>query len=215
TLDVISRGRLELGIGAGWKEDEYRAYGFPFGLPSERIARLDEAASIIKLMWSGKPATYRGKYYAVYGAVCKPGPVQPGGPRLWIGGGGEKLTLRVAAKHADACNFSGLSTSLETFKRKVEVLERHCEAVGRKPGEIVKSVTLELLLGKDEAEARENERRAPPSRSPEARFVGTPSRCLSFLQGYVDAGASYFMLHVEDLLPGMELFVKDVLPSFR
>jgi len=215
TLDVISGGRLELGIGAGWKEDEYRAYGFHFGLPKERIERLEEAASIIKLMWSGKPATYRGKYYAILGAICKPEPVRPGGPRLWIGGGGEQLTLRVAAKHADACNFSGLSTSLKTFRRKLEALERHCQSIGRKSNEIVKSVTLELLLGKDEAEARRIERSAPFSRSPEDRFVGTPSRCISLLQDFIDAGASYFMLHIEDLLPSMELFEKDVLTSFR
>ncbi|MGQ9513840.1 MAG: TIGR03560 family F420-dependent LLM class oxidoreductase [Thermoproteota archaeon] len=215
TLDVISEGRLELGIGAGWKEDEYKAYGYPFRRPKERIAQLDEAASIIKLMWSGKQATYRGRYYTILNAVCKPMPVQPGGPRLWIGGGGEKLTLRVTAKHADACNFSGLSTSLETFRRKMEVLEYHCQAVGRNSSDIVKSVTLELILGKDEAEARQKERNAPFSRSPETRFVGNPSKCLSFLQNYIDAGASYFMLHIEDLLPGIEIFEKEVLPSFR
>ncbi len=215
TLDIISDGRLELGMGAGWKEDEYRAYGYPFGPPAERIARLDEAVSIIKLMWSGKPVTFRGKYYNVLEAVCRPKPAQPEGPRLWIGGGGEQLTLRVTAKHADACNFSGLSTSLQKFQRKVAILERHCRSVGRRPDEIVKSVTLELILGKDEDEARQNERQAPPSRSPENRFVGTPSHCISFLQGFIDSGASYFMLHVEDLLSSLNLFEKDVLPSFR
>jgi alkanesulfonate monooxygenase SsuD/methylene tetrahydromethanopterin reductase-like flavin-dependent oxidoreductase (luciferase family) len=84
TLDVISEGRLELGIGAGWKEDEYRAYGYRFGSAAERIRRLEEAAAIIKLMWSGKPVTFQGKYYQVFDAMCRPGPVQPGGPTLWI-----------------------------------------------------------------------------------------------------------------------------------
>jgi len=215
TLDIVSDGRLELGMGAGWKEDEYRAYGYPFEPPAKRIARLEEAVRIIKLMWSGEPVTFQGKYYTVLEAVCRPKPVQPGGPRLWIGGGGEQLTLRVMAKHADACNFSGVSISLQAFQRKVAILERHCQSVGRKPDEIVKSVTLELILGKDEGEARRNERQAHPSSSPENRFVGTSSQCISLLQGFIDSGASYFMLQVEDLLSSLNLFEKDVLPSFR
>ena len=215
TLDVISDGRLELGMGAGWKEDEYRAYGYPFGRAAERIARLDEAATILKLMWTGKPVTFQGKYYRISEAVCRPKPVQPGGPSLWIGGGGEQLTLRVTSKHANACNFSGLSTSLKTFQRKVAVLERHCRSVGRSPNEIVKSVTLELVLGRNDEEARQRERHVPPSRSPEMRFVGTPSRCISLLQRFIDLGASYFMLHMEDLLPSLDLFEKEVSPSFH
>lgn len=215
TLDVISDGRLELGMGAGWKEDEYRAYGYAFDLPKIRIARLDEAASIVKLMWSGEPVTFRGRYYRVLDAVCRPKPVQKNGPNLWIGGGGEQLTLRVAAKHADACNFSGLSTSIQVFRRKLAILERHCDSIGRRPQEIVKSVTLEVVLGKDDEEARRNERLAPGSRSADARFVGTPSRLISSLQEFMDSGASYFMLHAEDLLSSMDLFERDVLPSFR
>lgn len=215
TLDVISGGRFELGMGAGWKEDEYVAYGYPFGSAAERIGRLDEAAAIIKLMWSGKPATLQGKYYSVQNAVCRPQPTKPGGPPLWIGGGGEQLTLRVTAKHADACNFSGPSISLQTFQRKIEILERHCQSVGRNPNEITKSATLELILGKDDDTARHNERQAPPSEAPKERFVGTPSNCVSLLQRFIDAGASYFMLHIEDLLPSLDLFQKEVLPSFH
>jgi F420-dependent oxidoreductase-like protein len=214
TLDAISGGRLELGMGAGWKEDEYRAYGYPFGSAAERIRRLDEAASIIKLMWSGKPITFQGKYYHVLDAVCRPAPVHVGGPPLWIGGGGEELTLRVVAKYADACNFSGLSTSPETFQKKLAVLERHCKSVKRRIDDIVKSVTLELVLGEDEAEARQREREAPPSLAPERRFVGTSSGCISLLQRFIDLGASYFMLHIEDLLPSIDLFEKEVMPSF-
>ena len=215
TLDTISRGRLELGMGAGWKEDEYRAYGYPFGSAAERIRRLDEAAAIVKLMWSGKPVTFQGNYYHVLDAVCRPEPVHPGGPPLWIGGGGEELTLRVVAKYADACNFSGLSTSLQTFQKKLAALERHCQSVGRRIDDIVKSVTLELVLGKNEGEARQREREAPPSLAPQERFVGTPSDCISLLQRFIDLGASYFMLHIEDLLPSFHLFEKEVMPSFR
>jgi F420-dependent oxidoreductase-like protein len=214
TLDVISEGRLELGIGAGWKEDEYRAYGYRFSSAAERIRRLEEAAAIIKLMWSGKPVTFQGKYYHILNAVCRPEPVQPGGPPLWIGGGGEELTLKVAAKYGDACNFSGKSTSLQTFQKKLAALERHCESVGTKIEDIVRSVTLELILGEDEEQARKREREAPPSLTPERRFVGTPSACISLLERFVDLGASYFMLHIEDLLPSIGLFEKEVTPSF-
>jgi F420-dependent oxidoreductase-like protein len=215
TLDAISAGRLELGIGAGWKEDEYRSYGYPFGSAAERIRRLGEAAAIIKLMWSGRPVTFQGRYYNVMEAVCRPEPVQLRGPPLWIGGGGEALTLKVVAKYADACNFSGLSTGLQTFQKKLAALERHCQSVGRRIDDIVKSVTLELILGKNEEEAHRKEREAPPSLAPEERFVGTPSDCISFLQRFIDSGASYFMLHIEDLLPSLDLFENEVLPSFK
>lgn len=215
SLDVISQGRLELGIGAGWKQDEYRAYGFPFGSAAERIRRLDEAAAIIKLLWTGKPVTFRGKYYDVLDAACRPEPAQTGGPPLWIGGGGEQFTLRVVAKHADACNFTGLSTGLETFQKKLAVLERHCRSVGRSIDQIVKSVTLELVLGETDDAARRNARDAPRSLAPEERFVGTPSDCVSYLQRFIDLGASYFMLHMEDLMPSLAIFEKEVLPSFR
>jgi len=215
TLDIISQGRLELGIGAGWKEDEYRAYGFSFGSAAERIRRLDEAAAIIKLMWTGKPVTFQGKYYHVKDAVCRPEPVQSGGPPMWIGGGGEQLTLRVVAKRADVCNFSGLSTGLQTFEKKLAVLERHCGSVGRSIDRIIKSVTLELVLGETDDAARRNARDAPPSRAPEERLVGTPSDCISYLQRFIDLGASYFMLHIEDLLPSLHIFEREVLRSFR
>ena len=215
TLDQISEGRLELGLGAGWKGDEYKAYGYPFGSAAERIRRLDEAASIIRLMWSGRPTTFQGDYYHVFDAICRPVPVQPEGPPLWIGGGGEQLTLRVVAKHADVCNFSGLSTGLETFQKKLASLQQHCHSVGRSIDDIVKSVTLELVLGKNEEQARRRGREVPPSQAPEERFVGTPSECISFLQRFIDAGASYFMLHIEDLLPSLNLFENEVLPSFQ
>lgn len=215
TLDTISEGRLELGLGAGWKEDEHRTYGYRYDSAAERIGRLDEAAAIVKLMWSGKPATFRGKYYQISDAVCRPEPVQPGGPPLWIGGGGERLTLKVAAKHANVCNFSGYPIDLQVFQKKLRALEHHCQSVGRRSEDIVKSVTLELVLGKNEEDARRNEREAPPSVAPEERFVGTPSDCISFLQEFIDSGASYFMLHIEDLLPSFRLFEKEVMPSFQ
>lgn len=214
TLDNISNGRLELGMGAGWKEDEYTAYGYSFDPPPVRIGQLDEAVTLMKRLWTGTPVTFAGQYYQIQEAVCRPKPIQHGGPRLWIGGGGEQLTLKVTATHAEACNFSGLSTSLPTFQHKVTVLNRHCEAIGRNPQEIIKSVTLEIILGRDAREAQHNELTAPPSRTPETRFVGTPNQCIAYLQQYIDAGATYFMLHIEDLFTSLDLFEAGVLPSF-
>lgn len=126
----------------------------------------------------------------------------------------EELTLRVTAKYADVCNFSGLSTSLQTFQKKLAALERHCQFVGRRIEDVVKSVTLELVLGKNETEARQREREAPPSLTPERRFAGTPSACISLLERFIDLGASYFMLHIEDLLPSIHIFEKEVMSSF-
>jgi alkanesulfonate monooxygenase SsuD/methylene tetrahydromethanopterin reductase-like flavin-dependent oxidoreductase (luciferase family) len=214
TLDNISQGRLELGMGAGWKDDEYLAYGYPFGPPRERIEQLDEAVTLMKMMWSGNAVSFQGKYYQITEAVCRPQPVQHGGPRLWIGGGGEQLTLKVTAKHAQACNFSGRSTSLTTFQHKVAVLNRHCASMGRDPNEIIKSVTLEIVLGKTRDDATRREKTAPPSLTPETRFVGTPDQCVAHFQQFIDAGATYFMLHIEDMLTSLELFEHEVLPAF-
>jgi alkanesulfonate monooxygenase SsuD/methylene tetrahydromethanopterin reductase-like flavin-dependent oxidoreductase (luciferase family) len=166
-------------------------------------------------MWSGKPVTFKGKHYQISEAVCKPIPVHSEGLCLWIGGGGEKLTLRVTAKHADACNFSGRSNSLEAFNRKLEILEKHCQAIGRRFEDIVKSVTLELILGENKKEAHRKERCAPKSISPETRFVGTPSECINFLQKFVNSGATYIMIHAEDILSSFKLFKKEVMPSFH
>lgn len=215
TLDIISEGRLELGLGAGWKENEYRAYGYTFGSATERIARLEEAAAIVKLLWKGEPVTFQGQYYHVTDALCRPEPVQPGGPPLWIGGGGEQLTLLVVAKYANACNFAGESTSLQTFERKLAALNRHCQSCGRKSDDITKSVTLELILGKNSQEAKRREREAPPSEKPKERFVGTPSECISLLEEFTKIGASYFMIHIEDILSSLDLFTEEVLPSFK
>jgi alkanesulfonate monooxygenase SsuD/methylene tetrahydromethanopterin reductase-like flavin-dependent oxidoreductase (luciferase family) len=213
TLDIISKGRLELGLGAGWKEDEYRAFGYPFERDSERIKRLNEAAEIIKILLSGKSVTFTGKYYQILDAVCKP--TRSKKPPIWIGGGGEKLTLRVTAKHADACNFSGGPIDLQTFKRKVGILDKYCRDIGRSPDLITKSVTLELVLGENKKEAEKRSQQGFSIRSLDTRFIGTPIDCIKLLQKYIDLGVRYFMIHVEDLISSLDLFEEEVLPSFQ
>ena len=152
TLDVISGGRVDWGIGAGWYENECRGYGYPFPVPKERIAMLRESVEIVKSMWSQEETTYDGKHYQLVRANCDPKPLQSPRPPIWIGGGGEQLTLRVVAQHADHSNFGG---SADEFARKIEILKGHCAAVGRDPDEIGKTTSGEILIRDTEKELRE------------------------------------------------------------
>ena len=138
TVDVISGGRLEVGIGAGWFEDEHEQYGIPLPPVGERIRRLDEACQILKALWTEPRATVEGAYYQVRQAYHEPKPVQSPHPPLVIGGSGEKLTLRVVARHADEWNMS--KGTPEEFGHKCRVLDEHCRAVGREPAEIERSI---------------------------------------------------------------------------
>jgi F420-dependent oxidoreductase-like protein len=152
TLDVISGGRLDWGIGAGWYENECRGYGYEFPVPKDRIAMLRESVEIVKMMWSQEETTYDGKYYQLVRANCDPKPLQSPRPPIWIGGGGEQLTLRVVAQHADYSNFGG---TVEDFARKVEILKGHCLKVGRDESEIRKTTSGEILIRDTEKELRE------------------------------------------------------------
>jgi F420-dependent oxidoreductase-like protein len=138
TVDVISGGRLDLGLGAGWNEYEHGSIGIPLYPPGERIRRLGEACELIKLLYTQPTVDYDGRYYRLKEARCEPKPVQKPYPPFVIGGGGERLTLRVVAEHADVWNFAG--GPVEEFRHKVGVLREHCAAVGRDPAEITLSV---------------------------------------------------------------------------
>jgi alkanesulfonate monooxygenase SsuD/methylene tetrahydromethanopterin reductase-like flavin-dependent oxidoreductase (luciferase family) len=140
TVDVISRGRLDFGIGAGWFEFEHEAYGIPLYSPGERIRRLGETCEVIVRMWTERAPSFEGRYYRLKEAYCEPKPVQKPHPPIVIGGGGEKLTLRVAARYADIWNFAG--GDVDTFRHKSRVLDDHCEAIGRDPSSVERSVQL-------------------------------------------------------------------------
>jgi F420-dependent oxidoreductase-like protein len=129
TADVISGGRIDFGIGAGWNVYEHESRNIPLPPPAERIRRLEEGVIIAKRLWTEASVTYSGKYYSLNDARVEPKPVQAPHPPVMIGGGGEQLTLKVVAKHADQWNFVG--GNVETFRHKVEVLQRHCDTVGR------------------------------------------------------------------------------------
>ena len=147
TVDVISGGRLDWGIGAGWYENEYKGYGYEFAKPSDRIGMLRETVEIVKSMWTQPETSYDGKFYKMSRAHCDPKPLQQPTPPIWIGGGGEQLTLRVVAEHADVSNFG---SSIEEFIKKREILKGHCAAVGRDEDTIRKTISSEVFIREDE-----------------------------------------------------------------
>jgi F420-dependent oxidoreductase-like protein len=231
-IDVISGGRLELGIGAGWKEEEARAYGLPWDGTKGRLDRLEEACQVLLAMWTQSPASFTGKYYSLVDAACDPHPVQRPHPPLWIGGGGEKRTLRIAAEYADGVNFAGPGTAggptdpLEYFIHKREVLYGHCRDVGRDPAEITLSSGSNLMLwGRSKAavEARFKQRAAEQHLSePERRRLmhsmesgaATPSDAADAIARHIEQGATSFTVG-RATLEGLEMFAEDVMPRFR
>jgi len=218
TLDNTSNGRLELGIGAGVQKNEHEAYGFPFPSSKARIERLNEAVEIIKKLWTEEKASYSGKHYRIRDAVCEPKPVQKPHPPIIIGGGGEKLTLKVTARHADRYDW-GYLPSLEQYKRKLKVLEKHCEAVGRSFDDIEKSCWLagQIFIGENKKELEEKAlQQLPEGVSLEdfmrTNFVGTPEDCIHQLRQYMNLGVTQFMLFFGDLpdLRGLKIFSEKV-----
>ncbi|TDN90928.1 LLM class F420-dependent oxidoreductase [Microbacterium sp. BK668] len=152
TADIISGGRVEMGIGGGWYEHEWRAYGYGFpGIP-DRLAKLREGVEIMRQAWTTGRATLDGKHYQVDGAIVQPLPLQEGGIPFWIAGGGEKVTLKIAARYATYTNFAG---SLEEFDHKSDVLRRHCDDLGRDFSAITRSSNFNTIVGETDAEVRE------------------------------------------------------------
>jgi F420-dependent oxidoreductase-like protein len=189
TLDVISGGRAIYGIGAAWNEDEHRGFGYEFPPIRERMDRLDEAIQIAKLMFTQDRPSFDGAHYRLDRALNVPRPLQPGGPKILVGGSGEQRTLRIAAKYADYTNWLG---PLADMRHKDEVLVRHCEAVGRDPDTIVRTLTFPMLLAETQAEADAGLDAIAPHRRPMVP-PGTPERAAEFIRPYVDAGFSAFI----------------------
>ena len=223
TLDVISNGRLEFGIGAGVQRDEHLAYGIPFLKPHARIDRMKEAVEVIKKMWTEEKTSYRGKYYRISEAVCEPKPVQKPHPPITIGGGGEKLTLKVAAQHADRCDW-GYVPSLELYRHKLDVLESHCKAVGRDFHEIEKSCWLggQILIAPDQEELDEKVLQWKPKNVSlkdfkKLNFIATPDECKQKIRQYASLGVTYFMLFFGDMpnLSGLRLFAETVVKPIK
>ena len=237
TVDVISEGRLEMGIGAGWYEHEWRAYGYGFPSAGERLEALRDGVEIMRQMWTTGYARHAGTQFSADGAMCFPMPLQGGsipgsrsnGIPMWVAGGGERKTLRIAAEYADYTNFSGMP---EEFTAKSEILRGHCADVGRDFDEIVRSANFNVVLGRDEAEVRDrlgwirnhltsaglpDDVVAREMRSYEnGPLVGTPEQVIDTLVDLEARGMTYaitYFLEQAYDLSGVELFEREVVPA--
>ena len=222
TLDVLSNGRLEFGIGAGAQEAEHLAYGFGFPNLSSRVEQLGEAIEIIKRLWTQEKTTYQGKHYSLKDAVCEPKPLQKPHMPITVGGSEEKNTLRVTAKYADRFDWGHLP-SVEVYKHKLDVLENHCKAVGRDFSEIKRSAwpSGQILIAENQKALDEKiSKLKPPNMSLQDYRKGTlgitANECRNPLQGFIDLDATYFMLYFADLpsTDGLRLFAEAIANKF-
>jgi F420-dependent oxidoreductase-like protein len=228
TVDAISGGRTEMGIGAGWYEHEWTAYGYGFPGAGDRLAMLEEGIEIMRQAWQEGVAHYAGEHYQVDGALCHPKPLQPGGIPFWIAGGGEKKTLRIAAKRASYTNFDG---EPETFTRKSEILAGHCKDLGRDFDEIVRSANYNVVIGRTQAEIDDRfaaiEDRYRPFLAPDglakamgvfrnSPMVGTPEQIVDKLRSLEGLGMTYAITYFPEAATdssGIELFAAEVIPA--
>jgi F420-dependent oxidoreductase-like protein len=216
-VDIISGGRLVFGIGAGWHETEFKAYFGRYPPARERLRGLEETVEICKSMFVNEHTTYHGKLFSVENALNSPRPVQIPIPIL-VGGGGEKRTLRIVAKHADFCHF--FANDLKTLDQKLTALKRHCKDVGRDYDEITKGVGVSVVVGRDNEEAEFRCKRlanlfsitAEDQRKQLGRACGTPKAVAEFLETYIAKGVGLLtprFFHMDN----MELFGEEVLPA--
>lgn len=220
TQDHASGGRLIMGIGAAWFEMEHNAYGIPFQTTAERIHRLDEAAEIIKRLWSETQVTFDGRYYQLKDAYCEPKPLQRPRPPIMIGGSGEKLTLRVVARHADQWNTFG---SPELFLHKIEVLKEHCAGVGRNFDDIEVSWAGAALVTDSREEKDELLRRfaaafgITPEQYALGALVGSASEVRDRIAKFIDVGVTHFkpIANTPFSHESIRRFAEEVIPAFR
>jgi alkanesulfonate monooxygenase SsuD/methylene tetrahydromethanopterin reductase-like flavin-dependent oxidoreductase (luciferase family) len=242
TCDTIAGGRVEMGIGGGWYEHEWRAYGYGFPGAGDRLAMLDEGVQIMRQAWTDGVATLAGKHYQVDGAICRPLPLQgSGGPPanggvaggggipLWIAGGGERKTLRIAAKYAQYTNFDATP---EVFRHKSEVLAEHCRDLGRDFDEIVRSGNYNVVIGETEADVKDklawivahyephvpaHELERYKSMYESGPLVGTPELLVERLRAAEEMGLTYAITNFVDAAydpTSQELFTSQVVPEF-
>jgi F420-dependent oxidoreductase-like protein len=228
TIDIISGGRTEMGIGAGWYEHEWRAYGYGFPSAGDRLRALDEGVQIMKQAWTTGTATFAGKHFTVDGAIVRPLPLQEGGIPFWIAGGGEKVTLRIAAKFAQYTNFDGTP---EGFAAKSSILEGHCLDVGTDYEAITRSANYNVMIGSTQAEVDDRrawaldhytkqigaERAAAAVQQySSGACIGTPEQIVENLTEMRKLGLTYTIVNFPELAydtSGQELFEREVIPA--
>jgi F420-dependent oxidoreductase-like protein len=219
TLDVISNGRMELGIGAGWYEKEYFAYGYDLLSHRERIKQLEESLSIIKEMWTKRNASFEGHYYKIKDAICNPKPIQKPHPVIMVGGSGEKYLLKVVAKHANRYNlFFGTTKQM---KRKITILKDHCNNIGRDHKEIQSSVVLPCIITESEEDINQIVAKYKRKDNTVKQFldhhvggvtIGTPEKIIRGLNEYIELGVSHFVIHFKGLNNSvLELFKSQII----
>jgi len=219
SLDNVSNGRFVLGLGAGWMEEEYAAYGYPFPSPRVRVEQLEEALCIIKQMFTEPRASFQGKYYAVDGAVNNPKPVQQPHPPILIGGAGERRLLRVVAEHANIWNCpNNVAPQLE---HKLSVLKRHCDAIGRDPATIEVSEQCLFVLGRDEKDLKQKMGFAKQMLGAvfdieKTALRGTPDQLIEAIRARSQQGVTFFTALFGDLNQPetLQLFAEKVAPAF-
>jgi F420-dependent oxidoreductase-like protein len=217
-VDVMSRGRLILGIGAGWYEHEYQAYGYEYPETPERLRMLREALQVIKAMWTQERAQFAGSYYNLRAAINEPKPVQKPHPPIWIGGAGEKVTLKLVAQYGDACNFNA---DVETVRHKLNVLREHCETVGRDYDSVLKTIEFYTILGDRKEIDRvvaDTARRTGQDES----FIrswhplsGDAERIAQIIGEYAELGIEYFVVNLPNAFEGgvISRFAEEVFPK--
>jgi F420-dependent oxidoreductase-like protein len=232
TVDHVSSGRLEMGIGAGWYEHEWRAYGYGFPEAPERLRMLDQGVQIMRQAWAQGHADLDGEHYRVNGAIVRPLPIQDGGIPIWVAGGGEKVTLRIAAQYAQYTNFNG---GAEEFARKSEILRGHCQKHGTDFDAITRSSNFNTIIGSTEAEVAERidavEARLVPHLGAEGAakvvdqyrehgsaqaIAGTPEQIVEILQERRALGLAYAIHYFPESAydrSGVELFEREVIPA--
>jgi F420-dependent oxidoreductase-like protein len=219
-IDVISAGRLDVGIGAGWSKGEFEAYGYRFPPARERLDMLEEAVQVLIAMWTEDEAGFEGEHYTVGGAINRPRPIQDPYPPLWIAGGGEKRTLRIVAEYGDFANFGD---NIEEFRHKSGVLATHCEAVGRPYEEIGRTSHRMSVIGRDDADLRHKlgiaarRRSCTPGEFAEEHFAATISQAADEMGEFIDEGCVEMILYFYDMGEGdsLELFASEVIPQLR
>jgi len=209
TAQALSGGRFVLGIGAGWNEEEYRAYGWPFPPTRVRVAQLAEAIELIRLMWTESSVTFRGEHYQIAGAVCEPRPAPI--PPVMIGGHGEKYLLRAVAQHADWWNYS--FRDMATYVQKQEALKAHCHEVKRDYDAIQQVVRVGILIAENEREVERVKARPDTRPLTDINLIGTPAQVTETLRGIIGQGAHRLTVNFADVPrpEGTWLFASTVL----
>jgi F420-dependent oxidoreductase-like protein len=216
-VDVMSHGRLILGIGAGWYQHEFEAYGYEYPETPERLRMLRESLQVLKAMWTQEEAQFEGRYYHLRGAINEPKPVQKPHPPIWIGGGGEKVTLKLVAQYGDACNFNA---DVETVRHKLEVVREHCETIGRDYDSVLKTIEFYTILGDRREVDRVVSDTARRSGQNESfirswyPWFGDADHIAQIIREYVEAGIQYAIVNVPNAFEGgvIRRFAEEVFP---